>query len=854
MKRLYLLTLICICFVSETFAAHIVGGELEMIHLNGFRYRISLIQYFDELNPTNPGPDTQPLRVFIFRKSDDEFVRDIFLPFNSSTPVEYTNPDCAIAELSTSRDVYTTVVDLDPAAFSDPEGYYMVWERCCRNAGIVNIINPDGTGMTYTLDFPPIVVDGEPNVNSSPTLLPPLSDYGCVGQLYYTDFRGTDIDGDSLVYSLELPLSSSSTSPLPTPQPRSSHFPVTLSNGLTLNTIIPGSPSLAISNEGFLTVNPENSGLHVFSVLVKEFRDGVQIGAVQRDFQMLVLDGCLPPDPPNAVIQLPGDDTLYEEEAFVAYTVSEEKCFDFLVGNIGPDENVTVRVRPVNFRGNVNGFTFDQTRIGPDSLMYKICVPECPLRRDEPYIIDLIAADDACPLPQTDTVTLTVEVEPPPNALPVFREFPESRFAITTDEDSFFSRTIIGDDADLDDMVVSILGIGFDPAMTGISLVTEESEAGTITARLDWDTDCLVYDFSETNKFELAVILDDLDFCSDPGDTLWLDMTVNLPFNSDPEVTADFASPSIILPPDEVLNFNSVATDLDGDEMNFRLLGDGFDPEDLGVVFEDKTGFGTLSSDFTWEPDCTNIDFSDGTTFTFYLIADDFDKCQVKNFDTLAFNVSIDPGFNNKPEFTTVNEQDLRVNETIRIDVSAADLDAEDLLTVDLLPGFLTPPGQEFVFSPGQGFGSAVGVIEWTPPCELLGETFDSRDFRVFLLASDNDCPIPKYDTIQVDFTVSNLPVAFDVFEPPNVFTPNNDGRNDVFVLSGNEDVRYNLPVDNCQEQFQYMTVVDRSGREVFHTEDRDFVWDGIGNSAGVYFYFIKYTTREFRGSVTLIN
>ncbi|MEL7148831.1 MAG: gliding motility-associated C-terminal domain-containing protein, partial [Bacteroidota bacterium] len=279
-----------------------------------------------------------------------------------------------------------------------------------------------------------------------------------------------------------------------------------------------------------------------------------------------------------------------------------------------------------------------------------------------------------------------------------------------------------------------------------------------------------------------------------------------------------------------------------------------FDPQDLGVAFQDQTGFGRLSSDFIWQPECDSIDFSDGTTFTFYLIADDFDKCRVKNFDTLAFEVLIDPGFNNKPEFDELAQQDIRVNESVRIDVLATDLDATDRLTVDLLPGFLPPPGEEFSFTPGEGIGSAAGVIEWTPPCELLGGTFDTRDFRVFLLVSDNDCPTPKYDTVQVDLTVNNLPVVFDNFEPPNVFTPNNDGTNDVFVLNGNVDARFNLPLDNCQEQFQYMTVVDRSGREVFHTEDRDFVWDGLGASAGVYFYFIKYTNAEFRGSVTLIN
>ena len=41
-------------------ANHIVGGEIEMIHIgeeNSFTYRVKLIQYFDCAQTANPGPD-----------------------------------------------------------------------------------------------------------------------------------------------------------------------------------------------------------------------------------------------------------------------------------------------------------------------------------------------------------------------------------------------------------------------------------------------------------------------------------------------------------------------------------------------------------------------------------------------------------------------------------------------------------------------------------------------------------------------------------------------------------------------------------------------------------------------------
>ena len=77
--------------------------------------------------------------------------------------VPYTNPDCALPGfLSTLKVEYSHEITLDPADFGDPNGYVIVWERCCRNWSTKNLVNPGYNGMTYTLHFPPIV-DSEGN-------------------------------------------------------------------------------------------------------------------------------------------------------------------------------------------------------------------------------------------------------------------------------------------------------------------------------------------------------------------------------------------------------------------------------------------------------------------------------------------------------------------------------------------------------------------------------------------------------------------------------------------------------------------------------------------------------------------
>src|SRR5690349_2044898 len=209
MKKI-LLVLLCL-WAFPVLASHIVGGEFEILYVSGNRYRINLILYFDELNGAAGARDPS-VDARIFRKRDNAVMMNVFLPFSSQTPVNYTQPACSHGEVVTSKIIYTTVVTLSPQQYSDAQGYYLAWERCCRNYNITNIYsdNPllggNYAGQTFYLEFPPVVKDGQPFINSSPQLFPPLNDYGCPRRPYYVDFAGTDKDGDSLVYSIVTPL------------------------------------------------------------------------------------------------------------------------------------------------------------------------------------------------------------------------------------------------------------------------------------------------------------------------------------------------------------------------------------------------------------------------------------------------------------------------------------------------------------------------------------------------------------------------------------------------------------------------------------------------------------------------
>ena len=94
----------------------------------------------------------------------------------------------------------------------------------------------------------------------------------------------------------------------------------------------------------------------------------------------------------------------------------------------------------------------------------------------------------------------------------------------------------------------------------------------------------------------------------------------------------------------------------------------------------------------------------------------------------------------------------------------------------------------------------------------------------------------------------------FNNFLPPNAFSPNGDQVNDTCGLSGYEEESLNLPVDNCDDYFQHVSIHDQTGAPVFYSENRSFVWDGGEQPAGVYFYSIKYALTEYKNYVQLIK
>ena len=234
-------------------------------------------------------------------------------------------------------------------------------------------------------------------------------------------------------------------------------------------------------------------------------------------------------------------------------------------------------------------------------------------------------------------------------------------------------------------------------------------------------------------------------------------------------------------------------------------------------------------------------------------MTEDEDLCREINTDTLAVTINVAVPFNNKPEFNDYQNYELNVNVPFSLDIIANDIDG-DFLELDLLSPSLVPPSESFTFNREFGAGQVVSELTWTPECYLLGEGRSPRTYSTFFLAWDDVCPNEKADTLLISFTVSELPVNYVDFNPPNVFTPNGDGFNDMFFLSGLDDPSANLPPDNCEDQFQNIIIFDRNGKTVFTSDNRDFIWNGANVPTSTYFYQIDYLNTKYKGTVTILR
>ena len=339
--------ILSVFFIQKIQAAHIIGGVMTYKCLGNNEYEVTLKIYRDCQGGGASFDGPLNGSVTLYSSLDSQDYELITLPNPTVTEIVPVAPDGCLgipSGICVEEGVY--VFNMTLPLMND--SYYLVYQRCCRNASITNIIGPQETGATYFIE---ITADAQALCNNSPTfdVFPPI--VICVNEPLNVDHSATDVEGDSLVYEFCSPLRGGGTDGFltpgdalgyngtnPTPDAPPPFAPVTYISPQYSPTNPLGGNAISIDPvTGFITGTPQTIGQFEVGVCVKDYRDGVLLSKIQRDFQFNV-KSCPP------ILEVDFD--IVENDSLV-YTFPNNSLYatyyewDFGDGNTSTEESPT---------------------------------------------------------------------------------------------------------------------------------------------------------------------------------------------------------------------------------------------------------------------------------------------------------------------------------------------------------------------------------------------------------------------------------------------------------------------------------------------------------------------------------
>ncbi len=433
--------------ILSAHATHLVGGNIGYEYIgkvgNLYRYKVILTTYTD-CGPTsqipNPEDPIQPIGIYEHDLSNDptgggnkNFLMDLQLNLISTQIIEPDQPSsCSIgANTCINKGVYEGFVNL-PLNFN---GYHLVYERCCRNGSIVNLV-PSESMAFYAYMSPPLLN------NSSPVFTDDPVPFLCVGDTTTILNSAYDPDGDLLTFSFVTPYDGEANNGNPAPAPQQPFLvfpidPVNYAGGYsTAQPFGAGGYTSIGASTGLTTYYPPSAGDYVVAIEIREFRNGNLIGITRRDLQLLVLN--CPPNPapvidPNLGTTL---DVFHVEEG-------ETLCFTYGYNDPNGD-SVTITSSGAIFDATLTNppATITSPATGLDIASADFCwATACGQARTAPYQFQISARDNGCPPNAGNNVyeIFVDPVQPPTNitGLDVICQFATETYTATLAEPTY---------------------------------------------------------------------------------------------------------------------------------------------------------------------------------------------------------------------------------------------------------------------------------------------------------------------------------------------------------------------------------------------------------------------------------
>ena len=301
----WLLALTLFLIPSVLSAKHIVGGEITYKFVSGDgvtmnRYQFTMRIYRD--GNTQGGAPLDPIaNIGIFNAATGRLIESFGQAISTITELDVPKYPCLVPpDVKVQEGLYVWTKDLPVISGT----YLIMYQRCCRNVTINNVVDPGKVGASYTVE---ITGAAQRAKNNSPTFkqFPPT--VICAGEPLKFDHSAIDVEGNQLVYEFCQPLgggneqqplangSNNCATPTPSPPCFVPYNDVIFAAGYNFLRPMAGNPVIQINRTtGLITGTPELIGQFVVGVCVSEFNSAGQLLSVlRRDFQFNVAE-CKP--------------------------------------------------------------------------------------------------------------------------------------------------------------------------------------------------------------------------------------------------------------------------------------------------------------------------------------------------------------------------------------------------------------------------------------------------------------------------------------------------------------------------------------------------------------------------------
>jgi gliding motility-associated-like protein len=290
---------------------HIIGGEITYEYVgvgaapNTKKYKFTMKVYRDCNGGGANFDDPAEFAIYRGTQANNTLLAGFKVSGFVKSKIDPIPPQCVtdLPEVCVEQAIYTFTRDLASLDVTSNTSYFIVYQRCCRNNSISNILNPGDTGATFTVELSAKAMNlnnNSPTYNSFPPIII------CNNLPLVFNHAATDLDGDQLVYSFCAPFSGGGNiltvpelnecigaQPIPPCEPPFENVAF-LSPTYTPSNPMGGNPVVRINTStGLISGQPNMQGQFVVGVCVQEFRNGELLSTVKRDFQFNVTD-CTP--------------------------------------------------------------------------------------------------------------------------------------------------------------------------------------------------------------------------------------------------------------------------------------------------------------------------------------------------------------------------------------------------------------------------------------------------------------------------------------------------------------------------------------------------------------------------------